>query len=90
MSLSEKLTAVSNKEKKQSLCKLGQMMVGNTLPIEDRDYLIAAVMTPSGDPQRISSAALASVLQEEGHDISATSITHHRLKRCGCFRGGKS
>ena len=89
MSLSEKLTAVSNKEKKQSLCKLGQLMVGSILPLEDRDYLISAVMTPSGDPQRISSAALAAVLQEEGHDVSGTSITNHRLKRCCCFRGRK-
>jgi hypothetical protein len=88
MSLSEKLAAASNKEKKQVICKLGQLMVGSVLPIEDRDYLIAAVMTPSGDPRRISSAALAAVLQEEGHDISSTSITSHRLKRCCCFRGG--
>jgi hypothetical protein len=88
MSLSEKLAVVSNKEKKQVLCKLGQMLVGGAIPAEDRDHLVIAVMTPSGDPRRISSIALAAVLQEEGHNISGTSITTHRLKRCSCFRVG--
>jgi hypothetical protein len=63
-------------------------MTGPKLSIDDRDQLISVVMIPSGDSRRISSAALASVLSEEGHFISATSITTHRLKRCSCFRGG--
>jgi hypothetical protein len=88
MSLSERLTSVSNKEKKTVLCKLGELMAGTELQIEDRDHLIAAVVIPSGDSRRISSAALASVLSEEGHFISATSITNHRLKRCSCFKRG--
>lgn len=88
MSLSERLNLVSNKEKKTILCKLGELMTGTEIQIEDRDQLVAAVMTPSGDSRRISSAALAFVLSEEGYLVSATSITNHRLKRCSCFKGG--
>ena len=88
MSLSERLILVSNKENKTTLCKLGELMTESELGIEDRDQLVAAVMTPSGDSRRISSTALAFVLSEEGHSVSATSITNHRLKRCLCFKGG--
>lgn len=88
MSLSERLASVSNKENKTALCKLGELMVGSELSLEDRDQLIAAVMTPSGDPRRISSDALSQALEEEGISISSTSITRHRLKRCSCFKRG--
>ena len=88
MSLSERLTLVSNKEKKITLCKLGDLMAGTSLQTEDRDQLISAVLTPSGDARRISSDALSHALEEEGISISGTSITRHRLKRCSCFKGG--
>jgi hypothetical protein len=88
MSLSERLTLVSNKERKTVLCKLGELMAGTELQIEDRDHLIAAVLIPSGDPRRISSDALSHALEEEGISVSGTSITRHRLKRCSCFKRG--
>ena len=88
MSLSERLTLFSNKEKKTALCKLGELMAGTELQIEDRDQLISAVLTPSGDARRISSDALSHALEEEGISISGTSITRHRLKRCSCFKRG--
>ena len=89
MSLSERLAEVSTSESKTVLCKLGELMLGTDLSLEDRDNLIAAVLTPSGDPRRISSDAISHALEEEENiSISATSITRHRLKRCSCFKKG--
>lgn len=85
MSLSDRLQNVSATAK-ASVCKIGRLLQADQLSPEDKKYLSTILDTPENDPNRVTNAALARVLREEGFDISDSSVDRHRRSDCGCYR----
>ena len=85
MSLSDRLQNASATAK-ASVCKIGKLLQTDQLPLEDKKYLSTILDTPENDPNRVTNAALARVLREEGFDISDSSVDRHRRGDCSCYR----
>ena len=85
MSLSERLQNVSVTAK-ASVCKIGKILQADKLSQEDKKYLSAILDVPENDPSRVTNAALARVLREEGFDVSDSSVDRHRRGDCSCQR----
>jgi hypothetical protein len=85
MSLSDRLSSAQS-DAKNVFCKIGNLLQGDNLPARDREQLETALNAPLTDSKRITNAALARVLREEGHDISDSSMDRHRRKDCSCYR----
>jgi hypothetical protein len=83
MSLSDRLVKEAT-DSKQSFCKLGAILVNETIPQKDRDTLSLAVNTPPNSPNGLTNAAIARVLREENYYISDSSVDRHRRGDCGC------
>jgi hypothetical protein len=58
------------------------------LDADDAHALRAALDIPKGDPRRLSSHLIASMLRLEGYDIHYKSIEIHRKHGCRCFKHG--
>jgi hypothetical protein len=58
------------------------------LDADDAHALRAALDIPKGDPRRLSSHLIASMLRLEGYDIHYKSIETHRKHGCRCFKHG--
>jgi hypothetical protein len=85
MSLSNRLQNASQTAK-ASVCKIGKLLLAEQLSQEDKVYLSTILDVPENDPNRVTNAALARVLREEGFDISDSSVDRHRRRDCGCYR----
>jgi hypothetical protein len=85
MSLSERLQNVSVTAK-ASVCKIGKILQADKLTQEDKKYLSTILDVPENDPNRVTNAALARVLREEGFDVSDSSVDRHRRGDCSCQR----
>jgi hypothetical protein len=85
MSLSDRLSS-AQLDAKNLFCKIGNLLQGDNLSAKDREQLETALNTPLTDSKRITNAALARLLREEGYDISDSSMDRHRRKDCSCYR----
>jgi hypothetical protein len=85
MSLSERLQNVSATAK-ASICKIGKILQSDKLSQEDKKHLSTILDVPENDPNRVTNAAIARVLREEGFDLSDSSVDRHRRNDCGCQR----
>lgn len=83
MSLSDKLKSAQI-EASSSLCKLGELLVGNKLSASDKQNLKAILDTPVDQPGRVSNTELGRILREEGYNISNSSIDRHKRGDCSC------
>lgn len=85
MSLSDRLSSAQSNAK-NLFCKIGNLLQGDNLSAKDKEQLETALNAPLTDSKRITNAALARLLREEGHDISDSSMDRHRRKDCSCYR----
>lgn len=86
MSLSERLVKASTQGKPQQRCKLGALLVDETLPENDRKTLAQILEVPQGAPNYVTNAALVRILHEEDHPISDSVANRHRRGDCPCYR----
>ena len=66
----------------------GVSVILDDLASDDAHALRAAMEIPKGDPRRLSSHLIASMLRLEGYDIHYKSIETHRKHGCRCFKHG--
>jgi hypothetical protein len=85
VSLSDRLSSAQS-DAKNLFCKIGNLLQGENLSTKDKENLEVALNTPITDSKRITNAALARLLREEGHDVSDSSMDRHRRKDCSCYR----
>ncbi len=85
MSLSDRLSDAKN-QASIVVCKLGALLHGERLTAKEKSQLQDILSVPENDPSRVSNAALAQILREEGFDISKSSIDRHKNKSCTCYR----
>ena len=85
MSLSEKLEEALNQEPK-AVCKIGSLLKGSVLSIEDKETLKTILSVPEGTPKRLTNTAIGKVLRDEGFDISNSAVDRHRRLDCPCTR----
>lgn len=87
MPLMQKLASASEAYKQEiSTCKLASLTVNPKLTKKDQEALKAVINLTSDDDGYIPNTRLASLLQEEGYDISASAVDRHRGNRCSCRR----
>lgn len=66
----------------------GIARVLDALGDEDAEALRVSMAVPIGDPQRLSSQQISSILKLEGHDVSMKTVEIHRKGACRCVSGG--
>jgi hypothetical protein len=86
MSLSDKLEEALNQEPLAVVCKIGSLLKGSVLSDDDKSTLSKLLAVPEGTPKRLTNAAIARVLREEGFDISNSAVDRHRRLDCACNR----
>jgi hypothetical protein len=86
MSLSDKLEEALNQEPTTTACKIGSLLKGSVLSDEDKTTLAKLLAVPEGTPKRLTNAAIARVLRDEGFDISNSAVDRHRRTDCACSR----
>lgn len=85
MSLSDRLnSAINNPQPRR--CKLMVILNSESVTEEDRKTFISLLNVPEGTPGRVTNVVLASVLREEGFDVSDSAVNRHRRKSCNCSR----
>jgi hypothetical protein len=90
MPLAEKLTTASQEYKKnQTTCKLVALTQNKDIPKRDRDALAEVINLTENDSGFIPNSRLATLLNEEGYDVSASAVDRHRGGTCSCRRIGK-
>jgi hypothetical protein len=90
MPLADKLTTASQEYKKnQTTCKLVALTQDQKIPKRDRDALAEVINLTENDEGFIPNSRLAVLLNEEGYDVSASSVDRHRGGKCSCRRIGK-
>jgi hypothetical protein len=85
MSISERIVQASESPKKVRLCKLGVLLAGSILSAEDKNHINLVIDTDIRTPNRVSNVSLASILREEGFDISVSAVDRHKKRTCGCY-----
>lgn len=85
MSISEKIIRASELPMRVRLCKLGVLLAGSILNDEDKTNINSVIETDINTPNRVSNVSLASILREEGFDISVSAVDRHKKKSCGCY-----
>lgn len=87
MPLAEKLQKVSAEHKIAiSTCKLMALTINPKVPKKDREALLSIVDLSPDEDGFIPNVRLASLLREEGYDVSASAIDRHRGSKCSCKR----
>lgn len=87
MPLADKLqVAYETYRKDKTTCKLAALTVDPSIPKKDRDALAEVIDLPENAEGFIPNSTLATILKEEGYDISASSVDRHRGNRCSCRR----
>jgi hypothetical protein len=88
MSLSDKLNSAS-KNTSTRLCKIGVILVSESLSKEDRESLKTVLDVSDSDPNKVSNVQIARILREEGFDVSNSAVDRHRRYECPCTRTAK-
>lgn len=87
MPLADKLQKASTDHKVAvSTCKLMSLTINPKIPKKDREALLSIVDLLPDEDGYIPNSRLASLLREEGHDISSSAVDRHRGNRCSCRR----
>lgn len=87
MPLADRLSAASNNYRTgKTACKLHYLTIDPKVPQKDREALAAVIDLKENDEGYIPNSTLATLLNEEGYDISASSVDRHRGNRCSCRR----
>jgi len=63
-------------------CGMQNVFAG--LSDKDADALRRSLEVPVGDPQRLSSRQISSILELEGHSVSIKTVEIHRKGTCRC------
>lgn len=85
MSLSERL-AKAKVPGTKSLCKIGLILVDESLPKAERETLLTVLNVEEGTPGRLPNSTIAKILREEGYDLSNSAVDRHRKQDCPCAR----
>lgn len=85
MSLSERFAEASSTEQK-TLCKIGVILVNESIPEAERKVLADALDTPKGMPGRLNNSTIGRVLRAEKFDLSNSAVDRHRNHDCACNR----
>jgi hypothetical protein len=85
MSLSERFAEAGTTEQK-TLCKIGAILVNDTIPAEERKVLAEILAVPEGTPGRLNNATIGRVLRAEKFDLSNSAVDRHRRLDCPCTR----
>ena len=85
MSLSDRLTEASPSRSGKP-CGISRVL--GELSDKDADALKASMRVPVGDPARLSSQQISSILKLEGHNVSMKTVEIHRKGACRCVSGG--
>lgn len=85
MSLSERFAEVSSAEQ-TTLCKIGAILVNESIPAEERKVLSEILAVPEGTPGRLNNATIGRVLRAEKFDLSNSAVDRHRRNDCPCTR----
>jgi hypothetical protein len=85
MSLAQRLAEASIATS-TTLCKIGTILNDEKIPQDDRKALESILNVPEGTPNRLTNAAIAKVLREEGYDLSNSAVDRHRRVDCPCVR----
>lgn len=87
MPLADKLSGASeNYRKDKTTCKLVAITLDPKVPKKDRDALAEVIDLTENQEGFIPNSTLATLLKEEGYDISASSVDRHRGGKCSCRR----
>ena len=87
MPLADKLSAASDTYRKdKTTCKLVALTLNPQIPKKDRDALAEVIDLPENSEGYIPNSTLATLLKEEGYDISASAVDRHRGNKCSCRR----
>ena len=62
----------------------GMVAVFSVLSDRDAEALRRTLDVPVGDPQRLSSRQISSILELEGHSVSLKTVEAHRKGACRC------
>ena len=90
MPLADKLSSASKDHVRSiTTCKLVALTLNSSIPKKDRDALSEVINLTEHEPGYIPNSRLATLLQEEGYDISASAVDRHRGGTCSCRRLGK-
>jgi len=85
VSLSDRLSEASPSRPGKP-CGISRVL--SELSDEDADALEASMRVPVGDPQRLSSQQISSILKLEGHNVSLKTVELHRKGSCRCVSRG--
>jgi hypothetical protein len=85
MSLSERFAEVGSSEQR-TLCKIGAILVNESVPVEERKVLSEILDVPEGTPGRLNNATIGRVLRAEKFELSNSAVDRHRRKECPCTR----
>lgn len=85
MSLSERFAEVSSSEQK-TLCKIGAILINESIPENERKVLSEILEVPEGTPGRLNNATIGRVLRAEKFDLSNSAVDRHRRHDCPCTR----
>jgi hypothetical protein len=85
MSLSERFAEVSSSEQK-TLCKIGAILVNESIPENERKVLSEILEVPEGTPGRLTNSDIGRVLRAEKFDLSNSAVDRHRRNDCPCTR----
>ena len=85
MSLSERFAEVSSSEQK-TVCKIGAILIDESIPSEERKVLSEILETPEGTPGRLTNSDIGRVLRAEKFDLSNSAVDRHRRRDCPCNR----
>lgn len=87
MALADKLSqAHEDYQQARTTCKLVALTLDPKVPKKDRDALSEVIDLTENDEGFIPNSTLASLLKEEGYDISASAVDRHRGNKCSCRR----
>lgn len=90
MPLADKLSSASMEHRRSlTTCKLIALTFNSSIPKKDRDALAEVINLTEHEPGYIPNSKLATLLKEEGYDISASAVDRHRGGTCSCRRLGK-
>jgi len=65
----------------------GMHYVFEALSDRDAEALRRTLAVPVGDPQRLGSRQISSILELEGHNVSMKTVETHRKGACRCDSG---
>lgn len=86
MTLSKSLEKTLEKGLKSGRpCFIGSVLHSEEVPADDRAALQYQMEAKIGSPDRLTNAAVTSVLREEGFPVGVGAVEKHRRKECRCF-----